>query len=532
MTEMATPPLGDPARLSVDGAQAELIPNAIEIDTVECPHCDTVMRKVKVETGSHVRCLNCGKRFVPQAAGAAMVRDSEESQPLAQGVRELRGADYWLLRIPALVVCAAALIFSTATAAFSFERLSRGNVDEFFLVAAYFLLWPWYGLFLFFLARSLARIDGNLMALAWRSGILREPLPPPPGSSLPYIAPLAVAGGLLPVVLLSAEGTRDFNTAFPGMIIGGILFLAAFALDDLRKFVWRQQEMGRVFAQSVNANAQHAPLIHYGTPLLIAAGIVGPLAVICIVLEEMRWRTLQAIIMPLYLSATVIMAVFSCQLLARGWDKALDWWAMAAALQNDLRGAPVYGHWRALEKYLHPLPLLKKSFCMVPAVWAVYGSAWMFAMIATAEIRTGRPGETLALVFACGFGLALALWLCVFLWRLMNWRDACEKFWKLRCADTFAKQTAVPGVRMFTTFGMILSFIQAALFVLMFLSRTFRYSAPGWDAILGFPLLVVMLHYPTMWFAMLLRQFLEIEAFTRGQREAMALAQGEAAEVQ
>ncbi|MCY3021521.1 MAG: hypothetical protein NTW87_21110 [Planctomycetota bacterium] len=170
--------------------------------TATCPACGAVLRNVRVEPGARVRCLNCGKRFAPEHGQDARATDHGRD---AHATGAPRGAGYWLLRIPAAIVCAAGLV-GTPLLMFTFigalAVFRRGIRIEEFAGLLYMPLLAWQGVVLVFLTASLARVDAGGVLAAWRAGIIKGSLPAMPGSSLPYIAPLAVTGGLLPVVVI------------------------------------------------------------------------------------------------------------------------------------------------------------------------------------------------------------------------------------------------------------------------------------------------------------------------------------------
>ncbi|MCY3021522.1 MAG: hypothetical protein NTW87_21115 [Planctomycetota bacterium] len=561
------------------------------LETVACPLCGAVLRNVKVEPGARVCCLNCGKRFVPEqgqdaraTAGAGVARWQATPAIPATGIP--RGAGYWLWRIPATIACTAALVLTPFLVKNMLRSASHRPMRfEDLVVLSYVPLLSWAGLFLVFLTRSLARNDEGAVALAWHSGMLKDALPKMPGSSLPYIAPVAVAGGLLPAIMIRAN-PNDTEAIMSCGGIGGLLFYLGFALEDLRQFTWRQESLARACylagggseKRLSDAVTPHCGMLLAGTATLVALGLVG------ITASSWYYRGwYRDDIIPVFCSVALVGASCSLYLLGRGWDRAVAWWELAAAnaegkgqTENAERGlrwrrllaagrmsllGAVAVVWTALalnagglryygENYavwyqaalwvsgllLFPMTYVLASFgewqpdrgrawamlrfCCVPFVWIVYGALWITLMCV---VEGGPSPREAAAVFlmatAVGF---FAAWLAVFLAQVRRWRDAQERFWAARPAEQSRPGATQPPWQGWLIWGAVaLCSGEAVLFSLFLWDQNTRYmtSWRGFCAVLGFPLLLALMHYPTMWVALLVREFLTLERLYQGARD-------------
>ena len=133
---------------------------------------------------------------------------------------------------------------------------------------------PLSGFILIALFESFARIDKHAVRLAWHANLLRLPFPSSQRSesSLPYIAPLAICGGVLPAIVIRATH-GDTNAAFIATAFGAPLFYFGFALDDLRQFIWRQEQLARECCRGAGVNPnQIGELCAYSPSGLLLAG--------------------------------------------------------------------------------------------------------------------------------------------------------------------------------------------------------------------------------------------------------------------
>lgn len=118
------------------------------------------------------------------------------------------------------------------------------------------------------------RLDRRASWLAWRSGSLDKPLSQPPGSSLPFLVPFCVSGGLMAILGLTYALGEDpgpdplegFGGAWNVTVGGGVLFLLGLACSEIRRFLWRMGELARklvVRTRGGETSLGEAPKIHF-----------------------------------------------------------------------------------------------------------------------------------------------------------------------------------------------------------------------------------------------------------------------------
>lgn len=100
------------------------------------------------------------------------------------------------------------------------------------------------------------RLDASATWLAWRSGAQAEAIGNPPGSSLPYILPWTVSGGVLVVMGMveAISQSADPENSPAALIFGGtmatlaagsLLFMMGLGCGELRRFFWRMAQLGK-----------------------------------------------------------------------------------------------------------------------------------------------------------------------------------------------------------------------------------------------------------------------------------------------
>jgi hypothetical protein len=107
-------------------------------------------------------------------------------------------------------------------------------------------------------ATLMTRLDKKASWLAWRSESLKDPIGEPPGSSLPFILPLCVSGGVWVYMSLSsgtaisgmlsflaAFGIKDTGLNIIFVAIGMMVFLMGLGCGEVRRFFWRMQLFGK-----------------------------------------------------------------------------------------------------------------------------------------------------------------------------------------------------------------------------------------------------------------------------------------------
>jgi hypothetical protein len=354
---------------------------------------------------------------------------------------------------------------------------------------------------------DLARNDRGAVTLAFRSGIIAGPLPAVPGSSLPYVGPIAVAGGLLPVAMLAAN-PKDVAGALAGTIGGAALFYTGFALEDVRQFCWRQRYISSACFKARGCVV--APQGRFGslaTWLLAGTGALAALAITMFAIDAMTrrygyysyfgddyvWRHCTTM---LYSVLAIAGATASLWLLGWSWDGAVAWWN--ASVKRP--GIPsISGMW---------------WFCAVPWLWVVCGVGWI-VMMCCIHGGPGRGWEGAGVFSMFGAGGLFAAWLGAFLWRVHCWRTAQELFWSAQrtTGDGSPDGRATTWWHVALTWGAVaLAVVQACIFGLWFLSEVLRFGGRGrLEEVMGLPLLIVLMHYPVMWVAMLLREVLLVE---------------------
>lgn len=109
------------------------------------------------------------------------------------------------------------------------------------------------GLTMMWVVNSITRLDKYANWIVWRSEGLSKPIGEPLGSSLPYILPWTVCGGLLVIMGVGFQsggaGDMMMSQFLPGnslalVAIGGLLFLTGLGCGEIRRFYWRMAQAG------------------------------------------------------------------------------------------------------------------------------------------------------------------------------------------------------------------------------------------------------------------------------------------------
>lgn len=521
---------------------------------VICPSCGAELKNVRAQAGVKIRCLNCNTKFLPPAAGAP-AGSAPGAAPATSLRQEPRTPGYWLLRIPAIIGCGAAF-FIMALTLYSFASSSGyssaiGNL----LQLSYIPLIGCAGLVPYLLTRSLARVDSGGVLTAWRAGMVTGPLPSPEGSSLPYIAPLALIGGLLPVLVIVSGGGEDMGGVVAAALFGAGIFYAGIALEDVRQFIWRQETLAQECCRAAGVDqrafmAGGVYRIPAGT-VLAAAFVAAGLSFLALAFayRSSSWRSSQTTILA-FNGLSMLAASVSIYKLGQGWDRAVALWQHLGgeARNRDAAGFPlktsvilltcvvfcVFGPaaWGGnppevlllLTLLVLPVFSYKLVRCFwpqslsgarlwvaaAPLVWTGWGLVWLLILY-NKEGRSQNGMDFASQVLAFTAGGALAVSLSLLISQFFIWRQGQENFWR---AQNAAGSRFNPPSRWEAVFcrGVFwLSLAEAVAFVAMILSQV---GLGSWNAVgvIGFPLGVAMLHYPAVWFATLLLEFLALES--------------------
>ena len=506
-------PIGDAENSSVEPAGLPAQPAILE--SAECPACHTMLRRVSAEPGARIRCLNCGHKFIAVPVGGnavfeeSVIRTPEGAPAIrAASLREPPTAGYWLLRIPAIIFFAGASFLGALLAYLVINELLTRQIYNFysqFFASIYIPLLPLSGVILFLLTRSLSKIDGNGIRAAWRAGILTEPIPAPRASSLPYVLPLAVFGGVLPIIVARVSNGGVEETLISGLY-GALLFYMGFAIDDLRQFIWRQENLAKACLRAFNSEADleiEAPVPSGLLPACVP--LFAALAMFCGILRMWEFyrfnngnQSFVAVLMTI--SIALIFFAGTIYLLGRSWGRASKLWERAA-LETRVEYEMAGKQWT----------LWKRTVVFLPVFWTGFGLLW-FALILAGQ-NGPRGIEIFTVLFACASGACFALWLSYFLRQAQLWVHAqalCMPAKEGLQPPLTARQ---PFLYSFVFwFACVISAVQTILFAIMLSSQyPYRGSSIKLESIIAFPLLLAMLHYPAIWLAFLLREFLNLE---------------------
>ncbi|HYF50733.1 MAG TPA: hypothetical protein VEJ63_15070 [Planctomycetota bacterium] len=241
--------------------------------TVTCPSCQTTLRNAAASSENKIRCTACGNHFNAPAAEAPVLVDSAAPddgvaapkpplgpEPVAAGYG-LLDAVAWAVLVFGIAVGVWQLyvVFAPGDIRGGALRPSPSILDILKTILDFVQL-VLIGLALLAAAKCIARIDRRGAWLAWRSGALTSPVTEPEGSSLPYILPWTVSGGVLVMTGLWTTAQQDqlepSSSAMFGeaLLQGGIaivgagvvIFLAGLGCGEIRRFLWRVSRLGQV----------------------------------------------------------------------------------------------------------------------------------------------------------------------------------------------------------------------------------------------------------------------------------------------
>ncbi len=240
---------------------------------VTCPTCGQAIINPASHAGK-VRCVGCEEEF-PLADAADTGASPDASPPLPPLGKEPTSGTYGLLLMFAYVLLAlrvilgiqelymliarpdAAINAAAASSTISLGTQSRvlPTIQAVFSISLHLV---WALLSVLTVAR-VELIDRLSTWLAWRSGARTEAVSEPPGSSLPFILPWTVCGGLL--VVSGIVVFANYHSVEPGTVpplsltsrygslallgSGVMLFLMGLACGELRRFFWRMQQVAR-----------------------------------------------------------------------------------------------------------------------------------------------------------------------------------------------------------------------------------------------------------------------------------------------
>ena len=588
---------------------------AVAPPPVECPGCGAKLRNVSAGPDAKIRCLNCGIRFAPfQAANATPLAETSRenaAQPNENKpkIREPKSAGYWLLRIPAIlyaagITCAfVGLVISLLYAMFVRQmRYSKNSSPlpnfEYLLPLLYTPLMPLSAYYLFVATRALARLEARTLKAAWNDKLIQRSLPGTPGSSLPYILPLAAGPTVLFIMSVVKSINRDYfrmdDIVAPGIASAACFFLA-FMIDDFRQFIWRQKSMAGACAPDTTARPGTQP--DSRLPLL---GLLPALAVITFALmfvaisyeDHVRYQRYRQYAIrldyELYKTwAIVVLTAFGCAatlfLTGRNFRNASNaWWRTASSLPGQVAAVeqlqdapdslvrfmrvvlivfavlgtttmlclgtrhgpiqflggglvfaaiicvPVLG-WSLTRLYLLFKDLLTvetQAWRYWKAVkWYLFLGAGAFFFLAHIALQDGWTTDAaVGFIFAICGGNLMCSTLAQIYAEVRRWRGAQTVFWKLR-----KNLTAEPALPTLPRVIIVVTFVLTIIQFVAFTSYTYynvffrfrgRSSPEPWEMVIGIPLMAFMTTFPTIWVALLAREFMLAEEMAGQLRAA------------
>lgn len=243
-----------------------------------CPSCKAQLKNVQPNVIGRIRCGSCGHAFdapgnaaaaAPGVLGTPTAPDINAVSPAPKEPlgKEPQPANYGLL----VAVGYAALLFGLGVFGWQMYRtmqlsnemrgigmgpgLASSNGNLLLKSALQGLLLPGAGLAILVLAGNVVLIDRRASWLAWRSGSLARPITQPEGSSLPYILPFCVSGGVLLIFGMQSlqSGAWAGGAMMPeGTVLaaaGAVLFLAGLGCGELWRFFWRMGQLGKALVK-------------------------------------------------------------------------------------------------------------------------------------------------------------------------------------------------------------------------------------------------------------------------------------------
>ena len=239
--------------------------------SITCPACGQSIINPSSLTGK-TRCAGCATEF-PLAGADAPITAPDAPPQLKPLGKEPSAGTYGLLFMFAYALVALRVILGvlelyalfaspepavarTSSAAASMRQSPVFPVIKTLISITLDVVWA--GLAVLTVSK-LEMLDRLSTWLAWRSGARTEAVSEPPGSSLPYILPWTVCGGLLVVggivALTAGPGgaaagmpTVSLASRYGSMALlgsGVMLFLMGLTCGELRRFFWRMQQLAR-----------------------------------------------------------------------------------------------------------------------------------------------------------------------------------------------------------------------------------------------------------------------------------------------
>ena len=488
-------PEAAPAQVS-DVAAA---PAQVLLESLRCPKCDAELRKVTIAIGGKVNCLQCGARFSPTVTtlenGAVAVDSGGAATEKALPNREPKSPGYWLLRIPGILGLIAGVV-STVVMAIALLHESR-NVS--FILALQYSYAPLAlagGWLAVACTRSLARIDTSLMHRAWKARLVSEPLPAPHGSSLPFIAPLGLVGGLMPVVALMLDPDNS-SGVFATALFGAVVFYFGFASEDVRQFCWRQEKLASKFSHYTWRGATAQRLV--STAFTAACGALG-LVFAWFLLDAMgsRYGYRRDEIFRGALGLGICIAVgWTTRVLLRMWENAVENWALTASSSKKPGGFSTAVTTRSNSTWIVWMR-------RIPLIWATYGAVWMMYLFATKGGPLRR--ETIPVGLILLSTLALSIGLSAMISTLARWSAAID--WVFDADQKTAPKPDLSAWLVRCT--IVYSLCQALALSCYFFQDMTRFGF-DWQEVTAIPLLIGMIQYPILWIATIIGEFLNVE---------------------
>lgn len=244
------------------------------MDEVICPSCDITIHHPTANKAGRLHCQNCNfsfSLFKSTAAPAVVVPVGEAPEsaaipepPLPELGAPLQGATFGMLRVLTWVLLGGMLTGNLLSLYKEMQQASamRGpNSVGFYaniqvLVACANIVRDLIvGLGFVFIGQAIVRIDALAAWLGWRSGGIAHLPEESRSSSLHYILPLCVSGGLICIgALMFWFMSDDFGgrlglsaTSITAWILvfGVVLFMNGLGFGDLSQFFQRMTDLGR-----------------------------------------------------------------------------------------------------------------------------------------------------------------------------------------------------------------------------------------------------------------------------------------------
>lgn len=228
----------------------------MDTQTVTCPACGQAIRNA-VPVDGRYRCGACQKKF-----SASEKADSPGRQRDVEVQKEPAPASYGLLLVAAwatvLLAAGLSLWFYIANESMTAVTVSLIHTSGRIASLACGLQMVLLGLLCVAAAGALARLDRSASWLAWRAGHFPPSLAHTPSGNLPYVLPLAVTGGLWIMLSLATsmetDIPKDWVEIFGGGVFsagaGAVLLLIGIGCGEVRRFLWRMTQLGKVLAHS------------------------------------------------------------------------------------------------------------------------------------------------------------------------------------------------------------------------------------------------------------------------------------------